>query len=165
MGKRTKKVADLVKEQILPLAPDADADKLAKKALDSAGIKSDDKGTKALFFMSSAQAKALAELAVAGSTDKKEYQKALKAAPSMDMALFGRMVADDPSLNYDAAAQVAHSIGAVGLFGLYIGFSTVRDLKTKEKSVEGWAFYALLTVAVAAAFLGILLRNVSYTVS
>ena len=41
----------------------------------------------------------------------------------------------------------------------------VRDLKTKEKSVEGWAFYALLTVAVAAAFLGILLRNVSYTVS
>nr|WP_278983023.1 hypothetical protein [Sutterella wadsworthensis] len=56
-------------------------------------------------------------------------------------------------------------VGAVGLFGLYIGFSTVRDLKTKEKSVEGWAFYALLTVAVAAAFLGILLRNVSYTVS
>lgn len=53
----------------------------------------------------------------------------------------------------------------MGLFGLYIGFSTVRDLKTKEKSVEGWAFYALLTVAVAAAFLGILLRNVSYTVS
>ena len=52
-----------------------------------------------------------------------------------------------------------------GVFGLYIGFSTVRDLKTKEKSVEGWAFYALLTVAVAAAFLGILLRNVSYTVS
>ena len=35
-------------------------------------------------------------LAVAGSTDKKEYQKALRAAPSMDMALFGRMVADDP---------------------------------------------------------------------
>ena len=56
-------------------------------------------------------------------------------------------------------------VGAVGLFGLYIGFSTVRDLKTKEKSVVGWAFYALLTVAVAAAFLGILLRNVSYTVS
>ena len=56
-------------------------------------------------------------------------------------------------------------VGAVGLFGLYIGFSTVRDLKTKEKSVKGWAFYALLTVAVAAAFLGILLRNVSYTVS
>jgi CRISPR system Cascade subunit CasC len=28
----------------------------------------------------------------------------------VDIALFGRMVADDPSLNTDAAAQVAHSI-------------------------------------------------------
>ena len=27
----------------------------------------------------------------------------------MDMALFGRMVASDPSLNYDASAQVAHA--------------------------------------------------------
>ena len=90
VGKRTKKAADLVKEQILVLVSDADADKLAKKALDSAGIKSDDKGTKALFFMSSAQAKALAELAVAGSTDKKEYQKALKAVrPAALLAALG----------------------------------------------------------------------------
>ena len=110
VGKRTKKAAELVKAQILALAPELDADKLAKKALENAGIKSDDKGTKALFFMSTAQAKALAELAVEGSADKKQYRDALKAAPSMDMALFGRMVADDPSLNYDAAAQVAHSI-------------------------------------------------------
>ena len=106
VGKRTKKAAELVKAQILALAPELDADKLAKKALENAGIKSDDKGTKALFFMSTAQAKALAELAVEGSADKKQYRDALKAAPSMDMALFGRMVADDPSLNYDAAAQV-----------------------------------------------------------
>ena len=42
--------------------------------------------------MSVAQAKALAELAVEGSADKKQYRDALKAAPSMDMALFGRMV-------------------------------------------------------------------------
>ena len=60
----------LVKAQILALAPELDADKLAKKALENAGIKSDDKGTKALFFMSTAQAKALAELAVEGSADK-----------------------------------------------------------------------------------------------
>ena len=60
VGKRTKKAAELVKAQILALAPELDADKLAKKALENAGIKSDDKGTKALFFMSTAQAKALA---------------------------------------------------------------------------------------------------------
>ena len=143
VGKRTKKVADLVKEQILALAPDADADKLAKKALENAGIKfdekskSDDKVTKALFFMSTAQAKALAELAVAGSTDKKEYQKALGAAPSMDMALFGRMVADDPSLNYDAAAQVAHSISTHAVQNEYDYFTAVDDCQAEDNAGAG----------------------------
>ena len=137
VGKRTKKVADLVRDQILPLAPDADADKLAKKALENAGIKFDDKGTKALFFMSTAQAKALAELAVAGSTDKKEYQKALKAAPSMDMALFGRMVADDPSLKYDAAAQVAHSISTHAVQNEYDYFTAVDDCQAEDNAGAG----------------------------
>ena len=143
VGKRTKKVAELVKEQILALAPDADADKLAKKALENAGIKfdekskSDDKVTKALFFMSSAQAKALAELAVTGSANKKEYQKALGAAPSMDMALFGRMVADDPSLNYDAAAQVAHSISTHAVQNEYDYFTAVDDCQAEDNAGAG----------------------------
>ena len=143
VGKRTKKVAELVKEQILALAPEADADKLAKKALENAGIKfdekskSDDKVTKALFFMSSAQAKALAELAVEGSASKKEYQKALGAAPSMDMALFGRMVADDPSLNYDAAAQVAHSISTHAVQNEYDYFTAVDDCQAEDNAGAG----------------------------
>ena len=114
-----------------------DVGKLAKKALENAGIKSDDKGTKALFFMSTAQAKALAELAVAGSTDKKEYQKALKAAPSMDMALFGRMVADDPSLKYDAAAQVAHSISTHAVQNEYDYFTAVDDCQAEDNAGAG----------------------------
>ena len=143
VGKRTKKVADLVRDQVLALAPAADADKLAKKALENAGIKfdekskSDDKVTKALFFMSTAQAKALAELAVAGSTNKKEYQKALGAAPSMDMALFGRMVADDPSLNYDAAAQVAHSISTHAVQNEYDYFTAVDDCQAEDNAGAG----------------------------
>ena len=110
VGKRTKKVTELVEKEIAALAPEKDAAKLAKKTLDNAGIKNDEKGTKALFFISQAQIKALAQLAVEECTDKKEYKKALSTAPSADIALFGRMVADDPSLNFDAAAQVAHSI-------------------------------------------------------
>ena len=143
VGKRTKKVADLVKEQILPLAPDADADKLAKKALENAGIKFDEKSkkddtvTKALFFMSTAQAKALAELAVEGSADKKQYRDALKAAPSMDMALFGRMVADDPSLNSDAAAQVAHSISTHAVQNEYDYFTAVDDCQAEDNAGAG----------------------------
>lgn len=73
-GYRTKKGTDLVAKQIKALAPDKDALKLAQKVIADAGIKSDDKGTKALFFMSTAQAKALAELAVEGCKDKKAVQ-------------------------------------------------------------------------------------------
>ena len=143
VGKRTKKAAELVKAQILALAPDADADKLAKKALENAGIKFDEKSkkddtvTKALFFMSTAQAKALAELAVEGSADKKQYRDALKAAPSMDMALFGRMVADDPSLNYDAAAQVAHSISTHAVQNEYDYFTAVDDCQAEDNAGAG----------------------------
>lgn len=50
VGKRTKKAAELVKEQILVLDPEQKkADKMAKEALKYVGIKSDDKkGTDAL---------------------------------------------------------------------------------------------------------------------
>lgn len=136
-GKRTKKGADLVAKQITLLAPESDAEKLAKKAIESAGIKSDDKGTKALFFMSEAQAKALAELAVDGCTDKKQYKEALKAAPSADMALFGRMVADDPSLNYDAAAQVAHSISTHTVQNEFDYFTAVDDCAPEDNAGAG----------------------------
>ena len=143
VGKRTKKAAELVKKQILALAPELDADKLAKKALENAGIKFDEKSkkddtvTKALFFMSTAQAKALAELAVEGSADKKQYRDALKAAPSMDMALFGRMVADEPSLNYDAAAQVAHSISTHAVQNEFDYFTAVDDCAPEDSAGAG----------------------------
>ena len=136
-GYRTKKGTDLVAKQIKALAPDKDALKLAQKVIADAGIKSDDKGTKALFFMSEAQAKALAELAVDGCTDKKQYKEALKAAPSADMALFGRMVADDPSLNYDAAAQVAHSISTHTVQNEFDYFTAVDDCAPEDNAGAG----------------------------
>lgn len=136
-GYRTKKGTDLVAEQIKALAPDKDALKLSQKVIADAGIKSDDKGTKALFFMSEAQAKALAELAVDGCTDKKQYKEALKAAPSADMALFGRMVADDPSLNYDAAAQVAHSISTHTVQNEFDYFTAVDDCAPEDNAGAG----------------------------
>ena len=137
VGKRTKKVANLVRDQILALAPEADAEKLAKKALENTGIKSDDKGTKALLFMSTAQAKALAVLAVEGVADKKQYKDALKAAPSMDMALFGRMVAQKASLKYDAAAQVAHSISTHAVKNEYDYFTAVDDCPAEDNAGAG----------------------------
>ena len=139
VGSRTKKVAELVEKEIATLAPEADAAKLAQKALGNAGIKKDDKKgtTKALFFMSQAQANELARLVVEGSTDKKAYKEALKKAPSVDMALFGRMVADDPSLNYDAAAQVAHSISTHAVQNEYDYFTAVDDCAAEDNAGAG----------------------------
>ena len=142
VGKRTKKVTELVEKEIAALAPEKDAAKLAKKTLDNAGIKNDEKGTKALFFISQAQIKALATLAVADDIeDKKTYkealQKALRKNPSVDIALFGRMVADDPSLNFDAAAQVAHSISTHAVQNEYDYFTAVDDCQAEDNAGAG----------------------------
>ena len=68
---------------------------------------------------------------------EKQYKDALKAAPSMDMALFGRMVADDPSLNYDAAAQVAHSISTHAVKNEYDYFTAVDDCPAEDNAGAG----------------------------
>ena len=138
VGKRTKKVTELVEKEITALAPDMDAAKLAKKTLDNAGIKNDEKGTKALFFISQAQIKALATLAVADDIeDKKAYKEVLRKNPSVDIALFGRMVADDPSLNFDAAAQVAHSISTHAVQNEYDYFTAVDDCQVEDNAGAG----------------------------
>jgi CRISPR system Cascade subunit CasC len=73
-----------------------------------------------LMFLSARQLELLAELAVEGADDIKAFFKdkdakarAKKIADgrhSVDIALFGRMVADSTDLNVDAAAQVAHAL-------------------------------------------------------
>ena len=120
-GDRTKAIVQKVAAKISEVNQLADAEKLATDALVNAGlkIKSAEKGTDALFFMSDAQAKGLAELVLSGEKDKKLFKEKLSSDPSVDMALFGRMVADDPSLNYDAAAQVAHSISTHAIHNEY----------------------------------------------
>lgn len=146
IGTRTKKVPQMVAAEIQKIDGSIDdnkAEKLAKAALENAGIKTakeknkDEELSAVLLFFSPAQARALAELAVAESKDKKEYQSALKAAPSVDMALFGRMVAADASLNFDAAAQVAHAISTHTVHNEYDYFTAVDDLIRDDESGAG----------------------------
>lgn len=82
----------------------------AEKVLNSAGVSTKDKKAKALFFISSKQADKLAHAAIEGEGNKAKLQELLKNDPAIDIALFGRMVADDPKLNEDASGQVAHAI-------------------------------------------------------
>lgn len=141
VGIRTKKVVQMlvdVMKEIDGNIGDEEADKLALNALGNAGIKIDKDGASpVLMFFSAAQARALANLAINGSKDKKEYQNVLKESPSIDMALFGRMVAADPSLNFDAAAQVAHAISTHAVHNEYDYFTAVDDLNQDEESGAG----------------------------
>ena len=139
LGERTKRIVEKVAEQIHALNVSADAEKMAVDALNKAGlkIKSVEKGTDALFFMSAGQASALAALVVSGDKDAKRYKAALKEVPSVDIALFGRMVADDPSLNYDAAAQVAHSISTHAIQNEYDYFTAVDDRSPEDNAGAG----------------------------
>ena len=50
---------------------------------------------------------------------------------------FGRMVASDPSLNYDASAQVAHSISTHRVQTEYDYFTAVDDCAPEDSAGAG----------------------------
>lgn len=138
MGLRTKKAVELVAKELENLGYEGKASKAASEALGKAGIKINKKNeTDALLFMSRPQAKALAELCMGGETDDAVYVKALKDKPSVDIALFGRMVASEPSLNFDAAAQVAHSISTHEVKNEYDYFTAVDDMAPEDNMGAG----------------------------
>lgn len=67
----------------------------------------------------------------------KDAKKAIVANQAVDIALFGRMVAKDPSLNADACAQVAHSISTHRVDNEYDYFTAVDDLAPKDNAGAG----------------------------
>lgn len=147
LGDRTKHVVELVASQIKAVGGSFEEEKcmkLANDACKAAGISMDKKKEQqsdVLMFISCAQARELARLAVekhnGGDIGNDAFKAALKAQPSVDMALFGRMVASDPSLNYDAAAQVAHSISTHTVHNEYDYFTAVDDLAPEDNAGAG----------------------------
>ena len=169
VGQRTKMVVDLIADEIrreVPTYTEKSAQKMGRKVLEAAGVKiKEDKEklkTGALFFISPAQIRALAHIAAESETDKfdkDECQAALKMHPSVDLALFGRMVADDPTLNTDAAAQVAHAISTHAVENEFDYFTAVDDCSPEDNAGAGHlgtvefnssTLYRYATVNVAA---------------
>ena len=68
--------------------------------------------------------------------DKKEVKKIFKSENSIDVALFGRMVADDADLNVDAACQVAHAISTHAAENEFDFFTAVDDDKSRAEERE-----------------------------
>ncbi len=140
IGVRTLKIVDFVAEKIVKLDPGKSYDeamKLAEKVINDAGVKTAKSQAKALFFMGNSQAEKLANAALNDISDKKELTGILKSNPAIDIALFGRMVADDPSLNEDASCQVAHAISTHAVETEFDFFTAVDDLSKEDSQGAG----------------------------
>ena len=154
VGVRTKRVVEVLAERITEDAPElaGDAAALAKKVFAATKIKlSSPRGKKDapqesgyLLFLSTSQIARLAELAIASARDgetldAKTVKKIFKEAHAVDIALFGRMVADDTDLNIDAACQVAHAISTHAAENEYDFFTAVDDEKNRSEEEDAGA--------------------------
>ena len=154
VGVRTKRVVEVLAERITEDAPElaGDAAALAKKVFAATKIKlSSPRGKKDapqesgyLLFLSTSQIARLAGLAIASARggealDAKTVKKIFKEEHAVDIALFGRMVADDTDLNVDAACQVAHAISTHAAENEYDFFTAVDDDKSRSEEEDAGA--------------------------
>ena len=124
LGERTQRIGEVIRDALADDGVDGDAaadiagkvagvfGKIDEKAKDAGHIR-----TRQLAFVSSEEracAMDLARKAAAGESlpDAKELKKSVlrRADGAADVAMFGRMLADDPDFNRDAAVQVSHAL-------------------------------------------------------
>lgn len=138
VGIRTKKVPEYVAQKICEKDSSVSMDDAMKKAEDvlkAMKLKPNKDGElDALFFLGKKQAEHLAEAALAGEKDKTVLDKILKESPEIDIALFGRMVADDPMINEDASSQVAHAISTHEVRTEYDYFTGKDDIASVDQA-------------------------------
>lgn len=174
LGTRTKRVVEVLAKEIARQAEDLSdqAQSLAEQVFQAAKItlvaprakkgeeslKSQESGY--LIFLSHRQIAMLAELAIASdrsgkALDKKLDKKAVKAifksGNSIDVALFGRMVADDADLNVDAACQVAHAISTHAAENEFDFYTAVDDEKARSEEKEDAGAGMMGTVEFSSA--------------
>ena len=157
LGKRTKKVAELIGQAITAKRPDhADsAADMARNVLVAAGFKvktsdraGSDEGsdvTEYLIFIAAREIEALADLAIGWKDEgadtgkptaamKKAVKDVFHGVQAIDVALFGRMLADVPDLNTDASAQVAHAISVDKVTPEYDYFTAKDDCAADDNA-------------------------------
>ena len=132
---RTKSVFDIVADEVIKLDPSISFEDAIKKTTEAIKIKEKDGKAAALFFISRKQAKNVAAAILDGANVK----SALKTNNGVEIALFGRMVADDADLNCDACSQVAHAISTHRADTEYDYFTAVDDLAKDTQDHAGGA--------------------------
>ena len=160
LGVRTKFVVPLIADRIAAKREDLVEQSVdfAKAVLDATGIKSSetdrkgsDEGTLAtgyLVFIANRELDDLADIAISwadggvdpkkpDSKSKKDVQKAFKGIQAVDIALFGRMLADASDFNVDACSQVAHAISVNEISQEYDYFTAVDDCAADDNAGAG----------------------------
>lgn len=157
-GIRTKKLKTLLLERLTGRDGEQAAAKI-EVALAAAGLKLKDDGkTEYLLFLGEGEVAAFAalieqhwdELPVGGDKKGKKDAKAslppeivkkakalLDGGKAVDVALFGRMLADLPSVNQDAACQVAHAISTHRVEREFDYFTAVDDRADEDETGAG----------------------------
>lgn len=128
-----KYIADIITEKD-PSISEKDALTKAEKTLNAVKIPTAKAKAKTLFFLGKKQAEELAEAAIAGEKDKDKLTEILKDNQAIDIALFGRMLANSKDINEDASAQVAHAISTHGVQTEFDYFTAIDDLKPENES-------------------------------
>lgn len=102
-----------------------------------------------------ARAFALADKALSGETiDPKAEDILVKADTAADIAMFGRMLADDPSFNREASAQVAHALTTHKVIVEDDYYVAVDDLKDPaEREDAGTSFIGVQEFAAGLFYL------------
>jgi CRISPR system Cascade subunit CasC len=166
LGVRTKKIVDVVADRITALDPSLEREqalRLADETVKAAGLKTEVPKRKAaaakdgepepapqskyLVFLSTRQLDGLARLAVEGAADitaflkdndnKGRAKQIADTHHSVDIALFGRMVADDADINVDAAVQVAHALSVHRVDNESDYYTAVDDENTDAETGAG----------------------------
>ncbi len=94
---------------------------------------------------------------------KTALERVLDGGKAVDLALFGRMLADRPELGVDAACQVAHAISTHKVDREFDFYTAVDDLNPKEETGAGMMgdveFYSATLYRYAVVDLAKLLEN------
>ncbi|MFC9064257.1 type I-E CRISPR-associated protein Cas7/Cse4/CasC [Streptomyces harbinensis] len=155
LGTRTKRVAGKLTERIADTTglDSATAARLSGALLAPLGITAGKKegDTAYLFFYGRRQLDAVAALVqdraaelaalddadLAAEVKQLPVREAFRAGHPIDVALFGRMVADIPALNVDAAVQVAHALSTHTTELEFDYYTAVDDENEKEETGAG----------------------------
>ncbi|CAN5545133.1 type I-E CRISPR-associated protein Cas7/Cse4/CasC [soil metagenome] len=139
MGKRTQRLGDEIFEKLKGGMDEEKAMAVTRQIAGKFGKPNDEKSENPTFIRQLAfvapeertAALALADKALGGADITKDIDGLLvKSDSAVDIAMFGRMLADSPAFNREAAVQVAHAMTTHGVDVEDDYYVAVDDLKT-----------------------------------